>query len=553
MAWYLCCFGPVLPVCHALIRHGAGRLPERYTIRAGGMKFNRRKGNESDNMVLKVYNTLNREVEEFKPLNEGKVGMYVCGPTTYDLSHMGHARAYVAFDVIRRYLEYKGYEVTYVQNFTDVDDKIIKRSRRKGMPPLELAHMYVDEYFKDMDMLGVKRATHHPYASRTIDEMTEFISGLEEKGYAYNVDGNVYFSIEKAADKVGQLTNQSLDDMLDGARVAVNPEKRHPKDFALWKRAKEGEISWESPWGPGRPGWHIECSTMSMKHIGDTLDIHGGGQDLIFPHHESEILQSESYTGKKFVRYWLHNGFVTINREKMSKSLGNFFTIREVLKKYSPATVRFFLVHTHYRRPIDYSDEHLREAKRTLNRLRHTITSVSRYLEGYGEDLEVDEGGQDEGKDQDEGKGKDEKGGEEGNLPLQKEGRKAKEDFIAAMDEDLNTREAIAALFDLVHSLNRAVDGGADKGAVKGAYAIFEEMLGVLGLPPDMIQTSKPLYAPEGDPERENELVELLIRVRESLRREKNWDLADDIRDRLGEMGISLEDTEDGTIFKRDV
>ena len=331
-------------------------------------------------MPLKIYNTASREMEEFVPLAEGKVGMYVCGPTTYDLSHMGHARAYVAFDMVRRYLEFIGYDVNYVQNFTDVDDKIIARSAERGVPPLEFARMYVDEYFKDMDLLNIKRATVHPYASENIPDMIRVVEGLMKNGFAYNVRGNVYFSIYKALDKVGQLTHQPLDEMLDGARVEINPEKDHPKDFALWKRAKEGEISWDSPWGAGRPGWHIECSTMSTKYIGETLDIHGGGQDLIFPHHESEILQSECLTGLKFSRYWMHNGFVRINEEKMSKSLGNFFTIREVLKKHSPAVVRFFFLHTHYRQPIDYSNEHLEEAGRSLERIKTSILNVRRYL-----------------------------------------------------------------------------------------------------------------------------------------------------------------------------
>ena len=480
-------------------------------------------------MVLKVYNTASRKIEVFAPLVKGKVGMYVCGVTTYDLCHMGHARAYVAFDVIRRYLEYKGYEVNYIQNFTDVDDKIIARSRERCMPALEFAKIYVDEYFHDMDLLGIRRATFYPYASETIDDMIRVVEGLIEKGYAYNVNGNVYFSIYKALDKVGQLTHQPLHEMLDGARVEINPEKDHPKDFALWKRAKEGEISWGSPWGKGRPGWHIECSTMSMKYIGKTLDIHGGGQDLIFPHHESEILQSECYTGKKFCRYWLHNGFVRINEEKMSKSLGNFFTVREVLKKYAPVTVRFFFLYTHYRQPIDYSDKHLEEAERSLRRISTTITSVERFLDSTLESPPS------KGREDD----------------LVSQANVAKEKFMTAMDEDFNTRSAMAAIFEMTRDINRALKEGKNKENIESSYLIYKQMLEVLGIPPDMILNSRPLEGSDGDPERENELIGLLIDLRTSLRDEKNWQLSDLIRDRLKEMDIILEDTNTGTIFKR--
>ncbi len=480
-------------------------------------------------MALKVYNTSSREMEVFEPLQKGKIGMYVCGPTTYDLSHMGHARAYVAFDVIRRYLENIGYDVTYVQNFTDVDDKIIARSKERGIPPLEFAQLYVDEYFKDMDMLGIMRATHHPYASKTIDDMIALVKGLIEKGFAYNVKGNVYFSIYKALDKVGQLTHQSLDEMLDGARVEINPEKDHPKDFALWKRAKEGEISWDSPWGPGRPGWHIECSTMSMKFIGETLDIHGGGQDLIFPHHESEILQSECFTGKKFCRYWLHNGFVRIDNEKMSKSLGNFFTIREVLKKYSPAVVRFFFLYTHYRQPIDYSGEHLEEAKRSLERIQTAIINVERYL-----NPEIG-------------------GGEAPNSEsnIVREAKKARDKFRESMDEDFNTRRAIAAIFELTREINRAVLERINKGSIRSAFIIYCDMLGILGLSIEMIKNSQSLGAADEESTLETGLIELLIELRKELRKEKQWALSDTIRDKLKEMGVILEDTNNGTVFKR--
>lgn len=492
-------------------------------------------------MTLRVYNTSSRLLEEFIPLAEGKVGMYVCGPTTYDLCHMGHARAYVAFDMIRRYLEYSGFEVKYVQNFTDVDDKIINRSGEKGMPPLEFARIYIEEYFKDMDMLGIKRADHHPLASENIDEMIELVKGLVERGFAYNVKGNVYFSIYKALDKVGQLTHQPLDEMLDGARVEINPEKDHPKDFALWKRAKEGEIWWESPWGKGRPGWHIECSTMSMRYIGETLDIHGGGQDLIFPHHESEILQSECFTGKKFTRYWLHNGFVRINEEKMSKSLGNFFTIREVLRKYSPAVVRFFFMYTHYRQPIDYSDDHLEEAKRSLERIRTSIANAGRYLRENPDTGMADE----KTNLEDDGKTTVSDPGDE----LVREADRTVESFRAAMDDDFNTRKAMAEIFQLTHEINRGIGQKRPKDAVGYAHSVLRELLAVLGLPPEMILDSRSLEEGSASSAREDELIRFLVDLRDEMRKEKLWRLADLVRDRLRELGIIIEDTRGGTVI----
>lgn len=482
-------------------------------------------------MALKVYNTLSRTMEPFESLEKGKVGMYVCGPTTYDLSHMGHARAYVAFDVIRRYLEYIGYQVNYVQNFTDVDDKIINRSAENGKEPLEFSRIYIDEYFKDMDMLGIKRATHHPLASETINDMIVLVKGLIEKGYAYNVNGNVYFSINKALDMAGQLTHQPLEDMLDGARVEVNPEKKHPKDFALWKRTGDGTISWDSPWGPGRPGWHIECSAMAKKYIGETLDIHGGGQDLIFPHHESEILQSECYTGKKFSRYWLHNGFVRIDQEKMSKSLGNFFTIREVIKKFAPATIRFFFLYTHYRQPIDYSEAHLEEAERSLGRIETTITSAERYL---GE-KEICPGQNTETE----------------HVKTLEEAKASIDKFKRAMEDDFNTRRAIASIFEFTRIINRAIKDRAPTEVVDKMYHWYGEVLGVLGLEPEFIKTSRACDGKEAPTGQENELVELLISIRNEMREKKNWVMADRIRNRLLSLGFILEDVGSETVFKR--
>ncbi len=485
-------------------------------------------------MTLRVHNTLTGEKEEFIPLHDKKVGMYVCGPTVYDHCHVGHARSYVAFDVIRRYLEFSGYRVTYVQNFTDVDDKIIQRSAEKGMDPLEFAEIYIKEYFKDMDALNVKRADHYPRASRYIKEMQEVIKGLIERGHAYVVDGDVYFSIESAKDKFGQLRHQSLDDMLDGARVEVDERKRDPKDFALWKAAKPGEISWDSPWGKGRPGWHIECSTMSTTILGPTLDIHGGGQDLIFPHHESEILQSECYTGKKFARYWLHNGFLRINHEKMSKSLGNFFTIREILERFEPMVLRFFLVYTHYRSPIDFSDAALEEAERSYSRLR----SFRERLENMIKDA-IKEG-------EKTGTGTEES---EASKALIEAAERARKEFIRAMDDDFNTREAIAAVFTMVGEVNRILNtlkSPYPLTALQRVLEVFDTLTGeVLGLKFEREEKE----AGKTDSLTPT-LIELLIEVRAAARKEKNWALADLIRDRLKGLGVVLEDSGERTVWR---
>jgi cysteinyl-tRNA synthetase len=470
-------------------------------------------------MVLKVYNTESRSKEDFIPVEEGKIGMYVCGPTVYDNCHVGHARSYVAFDVIRRYLEFKGFTVTYVQNFTDVDDKIINRANERNIPPLVLSEKYIQEYFTDTERLNIRRADIHPKASETIPDMITVIKGLIEKGFAYEVNGSVYFEVEKAKDLFGKLRHQSIEDMRDGARIEVDLEKRSPKDFALWKAAKPGEISWSSPWGEGRPGWHIECSTMSWKYIGRTLDIHGGGMDLIFPHHESEILQSEAYTGKPFAKYWLHNGFVEINKEKMSKSLGNFFTIKDVLDRFEPMVLRFFLVYTHYRSPIDFSDVALEEAGRSLGRLRklHEIleTKAGPLEEGVIPDLgEVDEN-------------------------ILKKAFSLKKAFTDAMDDDFNTRIAVTVLFELdqlVKDLQK--NDSLDKRNGYVLLNVMNELSDILGLVFDSV-SDKTL-----DGILTEELLRLLIDVRNEARDKKDWKTADAIRDRLKVMGIVLEDGE---------
>ena len=371
--------------------------------------------------MIKLTNTLTERKEEFKPLENRTVKMYVCGPTVYDHAHVGHARSAVVFDVIRRWLEYRGYKLIFVRNYTDIDDKIIRRAKEEGIAWYEVAQKYIDSYEEDMKALNVKEPTYKPRVTQHIREIVEMIDGLIEKGYAYESEGNVYFSVEKFP-QYGKLSKRRVEELLAGARVEPGEGKRNPLDFALWKRSKEGEPGWESPWSYGRPGWHIECSVMSMKYLGETMDIHGGGLDLIFPHHENEIAQSEAYTGKTFARYWVHNGFVMVNREKMSKSLGNFFTVKEILSQFSPDTLRLFLLSTHYRSPIDFSLDRLKEAESSLKRLinflniRELIEPVES-VEGEGEPISVEA---------------------------------YRKEFESAMDDDFNTAKALGVLFELL-------------------------------------------------------------------------------------------------------
>ena len=467
--------------------------------------------------MIKIHNTMSRKKEEFVPLEDKKVRMYVCGVTVYDYVHMGHARAAVIYDVIVRWLRHRGYDVTYITNFTDVDDKIIARAIEEGIPPLELSARYIEEYFRDMDAIRVKRADFYPKASETIGDMIKVISGLIEKGYAYESGGNVYFSVEKV-ENYGKLSGQSLDDMVAGARIEPDENKRNPMDFALWKAAKPGEVSWPSPWGEGRPGWHIECSTMCLTYLGETIDIHGGGTDLIFPHHENEILQSESYTGHTFVKYWIHNGMLNIQEEKMSKSLKNFFRVRDVLNEFSPEAIRFFLLNTHYRKPLSYSDSAIAEAEKSLSKLVNTVESLKTGLasNSFKGDNNADE------------------------LCKDVEMR-----FGEAMDDDFNTREAIAALFDLSREANRLMNDGelSSDGAsrILDTFTNLDEILSIL-----------PETADKGG---EGEVVEglmrLLISLREDARKRKDWATADRIRDELKGMGIVIEDSKNGPVWKR--
>lgn len=443
--------------------------------------------------------------------------MYVCGPTTYNYIHLGNARPLVVFDTVRRYLKYRGYEVNYVQNFTDVDDKIINRAREEGMDAVVLAQRYIDEYFKDADALGVMRADLHPRVSQHMPEIVEMVSTLVEKGHAYELDGDVYFRVSSFPE-YGKLSGRSLEELLMGARVEVDDRKEAPVDFALWKKAKPGEPFWDSPWGPGRPGWHIECSAMSMKYLGASFDIHGGGADLIFPHHENEIAQSEAYSGRPFVRYWLHNGFITVNKEKMSKSLGNFFIVRDILDKFPAQVVRFYLLATHYRSPLDFDDTKLQEAGRALDRLKTTWNLLGEAAAKADHEAELH----------------DQEIIEKLSL-LQGE-------YVKAMDDDFNTSLAISYIFEMAHEINKYLAGGmvTDR-VIELASQLLLETTQVLGLDLNAKNTSSGIIG---------ELVQALIIVRNDARKDKDFETSDTIRDMLGAYGIALEDGKEGTRFR---
>jgi cysteinyl-tRNA synthetase len=463
-------------------------------------------------MALVLYNTLSRKKEPFEPLQKGKIGIYVCGVTVYDQSHLGHAKSAINFDVIVRYLRHKGYEVRHVTNFTDVDDKIINRANELGMEPLVLSQSMIDEYFKDMDALKIRRASVYPKASETMNEIVQMVKGLIDKGCAYESQGSVYFSVNKV--KVyGKLSGQSLDQMEAGARVEAGEDKRDPMDFALWKAAKLGEISWDSPWGKGRPGWHIECSAMCLKHIGKTVDIHGGGTELVFPHHENEILQSEAYNDAPFVRYWMHNGLLTIDQEKMSKSLKNFFLIKDILKKYSPEVVRFYILNASYRQPLDYTEISLAETGKALERLQTTYDALV-------------------------AAGKSATGAEDAKELCDKSWRQ----FEERMDDDISTREAIAVVYDLSREVNRLLgERKLSKKGIDSLVEIFNRINNLL----DVIHTER-RAEPAGDAN-----IDRLVKAREDARKRKDFAEADRIRKELGEMGIEVQDTKDGAVWKR--
>lgn len=506
-------------------------------------------------MSIRIYNTLSKKKEEFKT-SSNEVKMYVCGPTTYYFIHLGNARPLVVFDTIRRYLMYKGYRVTYVQNFTDIDDKIIKRAAEEGIEPLELSKRYIDEYFRDAQALGVMPADVHPKASEHISEMIEMVDALLKKGAAYEAGGDVFFAIRQFSE-YGKLSGRSLEEMMAGARIDVDPRKQDPLDFVLWKAAKPGEPAWDSPWGKGRPGWHLECSVMSIKYLGFGFDIHGGGSDLIFPHHENEIAQAESCVGKApFARYWIHNGFVTVNEEKMSKSLGNFFIVRDLLQEWPPEVVRFFLLSTHYRSPLDFSLDSMKEAKKSYARLRNTLDLLGGVLDEKVESCAF-----------------------RGQLSSEADAFRNRildlvMEYEEAMDDDFNTAMALAALFKMGREINSYINrensqlDDGDLHVLRLVRNIFVKLLGVLGLNPGegrklndecgiklreiiaSLESISPDFLPEQLPSTPEELLKVLLDVREEARRQKNYRLADMVRENLRGIGIILEDTPRGVRWR---
>ena len=466
---------------------------------------------------MKIYNTLTRKKEEFVPIKEGEVSIYVCGPTVYNYFHIGNARPFVVFDTLRKYMEYKGYKVKFVQNFTDVDDKIINRAREEGITAPEVSEKYIEEYYKDAAALNVRKADVHPKVSEHIPEIIEFVQTLMDKGFAYEADGDVYFATRKF-DEYGKLSRQNIDDLEAGARIAIGEVKKDPLDFALWKARKtEDEIAWESPWGMGRPGWHIECSAMSKKHLGDTIDIHAGGQDLQFPHHENEIAQSECCNGVPFAHYWMHNEYININGIKMSKSLGNFKTVRDLLSVYDGEVLRFLILSGHYRNPIDFGEEIIEQSKNGLARLANCKQNLE-FLAKEGSDAAMSDA-------------------EKEALAGYDKYRQA---FIEAMDDDLNTADGISAIFELVTAINTAVKDGASREFAKASLDTLMEFADIVGL----LQAK----AEEGiDPE-----IQALVDERQEARKAKNFARADEIRDILKAKGITLKDTPQGVQIIRE-
>ena len=468
--------------------------------------------------MIRIYNTLSKKKEDFIPLEEGKVRMYVCGPTVYNFIHIGNARPMIVFDTVRRYLEHKGYEVNFVSNFTDVDDKIIKKANEEGVSAEEISQRYIAECKKDMEGMNIKPATTHPLATQEIDGMIEMISDLIAKGYAYAVNGTVYFRTRKFKE-YGKLSHKNLDDLQAGNRsllVSGEDEKEDPLDFVLWKPKKEGEPSWKSPWGDGRPGWHIECSVMSKKYLGEQIDIHGGGEDLIFPHHENEIAQSEACCGKVFAKYWMHNAFLNIDNRKMSKSLGNFFTVREISEKYDLQVLRFFMLNAHYRSPLNFSADLMGSSKNALERIQTAVDNL-KFLAEHTSVLEM--------------------GAEEAEKAA--EAAKYEEAFDEAMDDDFNTADAIAAIFDLVKFANTTADEGSSKAYADILREKIQGLCGIMGL-----ITEKKEELLDAD-------IEQLIEERQAARKAKDFARADEIRAQLLEKGIILEDTREGVKWKR--
>jgi len=484
-------------------------------------------------MTIQIYNTMKKKKEPFVPLREGAVGMYACGVTVYDLSHIGHARALIVFDVIYRYLRYRGYDVTFVRNYTDVDDKIIRRAQEEGVTYKDISDRYIKEFDHDMDLLGLEKPTVSPRATDHIPEMISMVQALIEKGFAYEVEGDVYFSVGSFSE-YGKLSGKNIEELNSGARVEVDERKQSPLDFALWKKSKEGEPFWECPWGKGRPGWHIECSAMSQKYLGTTFDIHGGGMDLIFPHHENEIAQAECATGAPFARYWIHNGFVNINQQKMSKSLKNFFSIREILETYHPEVLRLFLLSNHYRSPVDYSEQNLTEAKVGLDRFYAVLRDL------------------DEIKSLDKGSAAQSLGEKR----LVKELQEFQAKFTEAMDDDFNTAAALGHLYVLTRSLNALVDQKKKFPTfqiAEGTFQLAKEQFKMVGSVFGLFQESPQAYFQKQKDKSlataaiSPEEIEKLIKERELARKSKDFKKADEIRKQLEEKGIVLKDTPQGT------
>lgn len=467
-------------------------------------------------MTIHLYNTLTRQKEKFVPLEEGKVKMYVCGPTVYNYIHIGNARPPIVFDTVRRYLEYRGYEVNYVSNFTDVDDKLIRAANELGVDVPTIAERFIAAYHEDVSALGCKQATVHPRVTESMDIIIEFIEALIEKGFAYESGGDVYYRT-KEFKEYGKLSHQPIEDLQLGTRIEVGEKKQDALDFVLWKAAKEGEIFWDSPWGKGRPGWHIECSAMARKYLGDTIDIHAGGQDLSFPHHENEIAQSEALTGKTFAKYWLHNGYINIDNEKMSKSLGNFILVHDIIKEHDPQLIRFFMLSVHYRHPINYNDELLESTKNGLERIRTAYTNLKHRMESSANLTEETDD----------------------NQWLEKVDALKKE-FIKVMDDDFNTANAISILFDMAKQANLyASEKNTSVSVLQAFISQFEELFGVLGV--TLTEEAELL----------DEEIDALIQKRIDARKNRNFALADQIRDELKDKNIILEDTAQGTRWKR--
>ncbi len=466
--------------------------------------------------MLKLYNTLTKKVEEFIPIDPNEVKFYVCGPTVYDYFHIGNARSFIMADMVRRYLEYKGYKVKFVMNLTDVDDKIIKKSLEEKRDAKDVSTDYINAFFEDITKLKIKKATVYPKATEHMHEMIDMIKKLVDKNYAYNIDGNVFYDVKRFSE-YGKLSGKNTEELEVGARIDANEEKKDPLDFALWKKAKEGEPFWDSPWGKGRPGWHVECSAMSCKHLGETFDIHAGGNDLIFPHHENEIAQSEAANGKPFVKYWLHFGFLNINEEKMSKSLGNFFTARDVLKKYSAEAIRLFFAQAYYRGPLNFSDDLLTAAEKGLEKINNLVDKVNSEIKKNNSGVKPD-------------------------FNFNSYYKR----FEEAMDDDFNTSQAIAVIFDFVKYVNRViapldnVDVSFYNGVKTFLTKTAENVLGIV----DFNKTTT------GDDKLVNDLIELLIRLRTEAKQNKNYQLSDSIRDRLKEIGVVLQDSKEGTTYK---